>query len=66
MKAVRWMRFAVVVLTVASGPALVAGERSRGDLDGLQGTWSGAAGAKKKVVVTVEIHGATVAVVVPS
>lgn len=60
MAIVRSLTLAVFSLVLAVSASRA--EEVKGDLAGLQGTWSAAAGAKKKVVVTMEIRGRTVSV----
>lgn len=52
-----------LVASLVATAACAAGEVSD-DLAGLQGTWSGTAGVKKKIVVTMEIRGKAVSVLV--
>lgn len=62
MTVVRAMTF--VIVTLAASSVGSAAERVADDLAGLQGTWSASAGAKKKISLTLEIHGRDVTVVI--
>jgi uncharacterized protein (TIGR03067 family) len=62
MSAWRAVWFVVAVLGFALSAPAAEKAKLEGDLAGLQGVWTGAAGAKKKIAVTMEIKGSAVSV----
>lgn len=62
MGALRSLSFVVAVLGFTSAAHAAETVGVAGDLAGLQGVWTGAAGARKKIAVTMEIKGSSVSV----